>query len=299
MNPWGKLRSLYRAPVPALIAVSIVFIWQGIGHTIMVLMQRWFVGSVFEAAFAVGAAGAILVWIGRNKPENTATLLGFVGGSLMWLAWVEFSFVAVAEHLGIQGEMVGAKITKPEYLIMPSSIGVMFATLLFFYSNKETRCNAFMWLHRNLGMKPGEKTTGQGRNIAALVAMETIYITWFFYLYLLLIYDDSIIGIHHWFTYVSVGFFIVWTLYLVQRLWWYQRMAPALRYAIPTGLIGWNVVEILEKIGTITEFWVHPEKYTRELTLIGAALLVTVVLAIVSPARRKVERPLTDQVSAL
>jgi hypothetical protein len=44
---------------------------------------------------------------------------------------------------------------------------------------------------------------------------------------------------------------------------------------------------------------VHPEKYTRELTLIGAALLVTVVLAIVSPARRKVERPLTDQVSVL
>jgi hypothetical protein len=271
-----KLRDLYQAPVPALLAVIIVFVWQGLGHTIMVLMQHWFSGNVFAAAFAVGTVGAAMVWVGRDKPENAATLLGFIGGSLMWLAWVEFSFVWTAEHLHLQGQMVGAKITKPEYLIMPSSIGVMFATLLYFYSNKETRCNAFMWLHRNLHMSPGEKTSGQGRNIAALVAMETVYVTWFFYIYLLLIYDETILGIRHWFTYASVGFFMVWALYLAQRLWWYQRMAPALRYAIPTAIIGWNVVEVLEKMGTITEFWIHPEKYTRELTLIGVALAVTI-----------------------
>jgi hypothetical protein len=286
-----KVRDLYQAPVPALLAVMIVFIWQGLGHTIMVLMEKWFASEVFLAAFVIGSIGAVMVWVGRNKPENAATLLGFIGGSLIWLAWIEFSFVYVAQHLGIPGQMVGAKITKPEYLIMPSSIGVLFASLLFFFSNRETRCNAFMWLHRNLGLKPGEKSSAQGRNVAALVAMETIYVTWFCYLYLLLIYDDSVFGIHHWFTYVSAGFFLVWTLYLVQRLWWFQRMAPALRYAIPTAIIGWNVVEILEKWGTITEFWIHPEKYTRELSLIGACLVITIVLAILSPARRKVERP--------
>jgi hypothetical protein len=293
-----KWQKIYQAPVPAILAVLIVFIWQGLGHTIMVLMQKGFGGQLFPAVFAIGLIGAVLGWIGRNKSENAATLLGFIGGNLMWLAWIEFSFVLVAQHLGIPGQMVGAKITKPEYLIMPSSIGVLFASLLFFFSNKETRCNAFMWLHRNLGLKPGEKSTSQGRNLSALVAMETIYVTWFCYIYLLLLYDDSILGIHHWFTYVSAGLFLVWALYLVQRLWWFQRMAPALRYAIPTAIIGWNVVEILEKWGTITEFWVHPDKYTRELVLIGLALVVTFVLAIVSPARRKVDRPIGDRATA-
>ena len=264
----------------------------------MVLMEHWFANRLFLAAFFIGLVGAVLIWIGRDKPENAATLLGFIGGNLIWLAWIEFSFVWVAQHLGIQGQMVGAKITKPEYLIMPSSIGVLFASLLFFFTNKETRCNAFMWLHRTLGLKPGVKASGQGRNIAALVAMETIYVTWFCYIYLLLLYDDTIFGIHHWFTYASAGLFMIWALYLLQRLWWFQRMAPALRYAIPTAIIGWNVVEILEKWGKITEFWVHPDKYTRELSLIGVALAVTIVLAIVSPARRKVDRVIGDQAAA-
>jgi len=295
----STLREGYRAPVPAVVALLIVFCWQALGHTVMVLMQRSFAGGVFGAAFLVGMVGAVMIWIGRDKSENAATLLGFSGGSLVWLAWIEFSFVAVADHLGIQGQMVGAKLTKPEYLIMPSSIGVMFATLLFFYSNKETRCNAFMWLHRKLRMKPGRKTSGQTRNVAALVAMETIYVTWFFYLYLLILYDDRILGIHHWFAWFSVAVFLAWSLYLAQRLWWYQRMAPALRYAIPTSIIGWNVVEILEKMGTLTEFWVHPEQYARGLEVVGLALVGTLILAVVSPARRKSGAAASDQATAL
>lgn len=288
-NPGFK--KLYQAPLPAILAVLIVYFWQGMGHFVMYMMQHsWFPGHDLLAAFIIGVIGVAMVWTGRDRAENAATLLGFAGGSLIWLSWVEFSFVWVARELQVEPAAWGAKATLPEYRVMLSSVGVMFATLMFFFFNKETRCNAFMWLHRNLGMKMGEKVSGQARNIASIVAMETIYVTWFFYIYLLVIYNPDLFGTDHWVTFASCGFFAIWAIYLIQRLWWFQRMAPALRYAIPTAIIAWNVNEILEKWGHLAEIWVQPSKYALEIGIVAAALVLTVVLAIVSPARRVVER---------
>ena len=284
-------KKLYQAPVPAILAVLIVYFWQGMGHFVMYMMEHsWFPGNDLLAAFIIGVVGVAMVWIGRDRAENAATLLGFAGGSLIWLSWVEFSFVWVARELNVEPAAWGAKPTLPEYRVMLSSVGVMFATLMFFFFNKDTRCNAFMWLHRNLGMKIGDKVSGQARNLASIVAMETIYVTWFFYIYLLVIYNPDIFGTDHWVTFASCGLFAIWALYLIQRLWWYQRMAPALRYAIPTAIIAWNVNEILEKWGHLDEIWVQPSKYALELGIVAAALLLTVALAIVSPARRIVDR---------
>lgn len=284
-------KKMYQAPVPAILAVLIVYFWQGMGHFVMHQMQHaWFPGHDLLAAFIIGVIGVAMVWIGRDRAENAATLLGFAGGSLIWLSWIEFSFVWVARELNVEPAAWGAKPTLPEYRVMLSSVGVMFATLVFFFFNKETRCNAFMWLHRNLGMKIGDKVSGQARNLASIVAMETIYVTWFFYIYLLVIYNPDIFGTDHWVTFASCGLFAIWALYLIQRLWWFQRMAPALRYAIPTAIIAWNVNEILEKWGHLDEIWVQPSKYALELGIVAAALVLTVILAIVSPARRIVDR---------
>ena len=284
-------KKYYQAPLPAILALLIVYVWQGLGHTVMYLMEhRWFPNSVFLAAFLLGILGAVLVWVGRDKAENAATLLGFIGGSLIWLSWIEFSFVYVADDVGVQPIRWGAKDTLPEYRIMVSSAGVMFASLLFSFFNRDTRCNAFMWLHRRLGLNPGEKSPAAGRNLASIVAMETIYVTWFFYIYLLVIYNDRIFGTDHWVTAASCGFFLIWAIYLGQRLWWFQRMAPALRYAIPTAIIAWNVNEILEKWGHLEEIWVKPAEYAFELSVFAVALILTVGLAVLSPARRVVKR---------
>ncbi|MEZ5458253.1 MAG: hypothetical protein R3E65_02635 [Steroidobacteraceae bacterium] len=121
----------YQAPLPAIIAVLIVYFWQGLGHTVMYLMEhRWFPDQVLLVAFLGGLIGAVMIYIGRNKSENAATLLGFAGGSLVWLGWIEFSFVWVADDLGVQEAMWGAKPTLPEYRVMLSSIGVLYASLL-------------------------------------------------------------------------------------------------------------------------------------------------------------------------
>ncbi len=284
-------KKLYQAPLPAILAVLIVFIWQGLGHTVMYLMEhKWFPQDVYLASTIMGLIGAVMVWVGRNKSENAATLLGFVGGSLIWTSWIEFSFVYVAHDLSVDGVLWGAKLTKGEYRVMLSSVGVLFGSLLFFFYNPDTRCNAFMWLHRNLNLKVGPRNSAQGRNLAAIVAMETIYVTWFCYIWLLVLYNPAFFGTDHWMTFVSCGAFFVWSMYLVQRLWWFQRMAPALRYAIPTAIIGWNVVEIMEKWGHLNEIWVQPAKYSVQLSVIALALILVVVLAVVSPARRIVTR---------
>lgn len=285
------IKKYYQAPLPAIIAVIIVYFWQGMGHFVMHQMQHaWFPGHDLMAAFWIGVVGLVMVYVGRNKSENAATLLGFGGGSLIWLSWIEFSFVWVARELDVAPANWGAKPTLPEYRVMLSSVGVMFATLVFFFFNRDTRCNAFMWLHRHLRMNLGEKTSAMSRNVASIVAMETIYVTWFFYIYLLMIYNPDILGTDHWATFASCILFGVWALYLIQRLWWFQRMAPALRYAIPTAIIAWNVNEILEKWGHLDEIWVKPAEYALELSLVTAALVIVVVLAIVSPARRIVVR---------
>ncbi len=281
----------YQAPLPAVIALAVVFVWQGLGHFVMHQMQHaWFPNNFFTAAIIIGLIGAILVWYGRDKSENAATMLGFVGGSLIWLSWVEFSFVYVAQDLNVSPIRWGAKDTLPEYRVMLSSIGVLLGTLIFFFYNRDTRCNAFMWIHRNLGMNPGEKTSAQSRNIASIVAMETIYVTWFFYLVLLISYNPAFFGTQHWMTFVICGLSFIWAVYLGQRLWWYQRMAPALRYAIPTAIIAYNVVEILEKWGHMDEVWVQPEKYATEIGIAIGAFVLAIALAILSPARRIVDR---------
>jgi hypothetical protein len=290
-SPAHGFKKYYQAPIPAIIAVLIVYFWQGLGHTVMYLMEhRWFPQQVLLVAFIAGLVGAVMIYVGRNKSENAATLLGFAGGSLVWLGWIEFSFVWVADDLGVQEAMWGAKPTLPEYRVMLSSVGVMFASLLFFFFNKETRCNAFMWLHRHLRMNLGDKNPAAQRNLCSIVAMETIYVTWFFYLYLLVIYNPDIFGTEHWVTFASCAFFAVWAIYLIQRLWWYQRMAPALRYAIPTAIIAWNVNEILEKWGHLEEVWVQPQRYAFELSMVALALVLVIVLAVVSPPRRIVDR---------
>ncbi len=73
----------------------------------------------------------------------------------------------VARDLGVTPVCWGAKETLPEYRVMLSSAGVLFASLLFFFMNKDTRCNAFMWMHRNLRLNPGEKSSAQDRNVTS------------------------------------------------------------------------------------------------------------------------------------
>ena len=267
-----------RPPFIGLFAFLMVFILQGLGHTQMVLMERLFGDEhVIGAAIVMGLIGCGIVYWGvrRSDNENLATWLGFIGGTLIWDGWVEFSFVFYAHHLAVPPLIEnGEVVTKAEYLLLPSSIGVLFSTLAFFVLNRETRCNAFRWMHRNLHMPVGRPTLNYQRNVSSIVAMETIYVTWFFYVFLLVIYDKRILGDDHPAMYGILFMFVVWSVYLLNRLRKFTRVTSAFRYGIPTAIIAYNVAEILGRWNVYTDIWIEPEKYTGQIIAFFGGLIV-------------------------
>lgn len=80
---------------------------------------------------------------------------------------------------------------------------------------------------------------------------------------------------------------LMWFLYLFVRLLKFQRMAPAVRYAIPTVIVFWNCVEILGRWNFFKEIWIAPQQYALEMMLIFGAFVGVTVLTILTPKREE------------
>lgn len=295
-KPGGLMAMLYRPPWVGLLAFVIVFVVQALGHTVMIVMEDVWPGPgfVYESAFAMGAVGAVLLWLGmRHRNEVAATWYGFWAGTLLWTGWIEFSFVWSAQYLGVPDLMdksdASIIATKAEYLVMMSSVGVMMSTLLYFMMNKETKCNFFLWFQRHLKIGTGKPNPAHERNFAAITALETIYVIWFFYLLLLFMYDESILGDRHPVTYGIFFLNIIWAVYLFQRLMKFWKVTVAIRYGIPTAIVAWNAVELMGRWKLFTEFWEYPEHFTLELILITLGIGIAGWLAVRTPAHKKAE----------
>ena len=282
-----------RPPFIGLFAFLIVFVFQGLGHTIMIVMEE-VLGEeyVYHSAALMGLGGAVMLWYGmKYAGEVAGTWLGFWAGSFLWTGWVEFSFVWNANYLNVpdlMDPMVPGEIaTKAEYLVMMSSLGVLMATLMFFLFNKETKCNMFVWFQRNLKMRTGRPSRGYERSFAAITCLETIYVIWFFYVLLLFLYNEEMFGDRHPVTYVYFFINTVWAIYLFQRLVRFWKVTTAIRYGIPTAIIAWNSVELTGRWHLFTEFWEKPSEFALEMGLVTAAIFVAAVLVIRTPQHQK------------
>ena len=137
----NPLKSIfYRPPFVGLIAFFVVLVVQALGHTVMIVMEDVWPGEayVYESAFAMGLVGAIMLFYGmKSENEVTATWLGFWSGTFLWTGWVEFAFVWSGNYLNVPDLMdpnlAGEIATKAEYLVMMSSVGILGATLAYFY----------------------------------------------------------------------------------------------------------------------------------------------------------------------
>lgn len=304
-------------PFVGLIAFLAVFVVQPLGHIVMIVMEKslashqyWyssFVGetpvipdgyenfigidnNIYLSAFVMGLVGIIIImWGVRRDTEIAGTWAGFIGASLLWTGWVEFSLHYHARYFGVKtlcenGEYAFAcaegAATKPEYFLMQGSVGFLLAVMLHFVLNKETRCNMFRWIHKHFRIKVGKPSKGLTRNFSNIVAIETLTILWFFYVYLMFLYDPVLIGEKHWFTYFSFGVFGIWSLYLIQKLIRFKRVTSALRYAIPTAIIFYNMVEIGGRWGWYNEFWVRPFEYPLPSALVGVAFAIFAVISV-------------------
>ena len=293
LNPLLSL--LYRPPFVGLLAFVVVFLVQGLGHTLMVGMESFFGEQyVYQSAFALGAVGAVLLYIGMKHPGEVAgTWYGFWAGSLLWSGWVEFSFVWSANVLNIPDLMdprvAGEIATKAEYLVMMSSVGILLTTLAYFMLNRETKCNMIIWFQRNLKLRTGKPTRAYERNFAAITALETVYVTWFCYLALLFIYDEQILGDHHPVTFVLFFLNTVWAIFLFMRLIKMWKVTTAIRYSIPTAIIAYSSYEIAGRWHLYTDIWVDLPRFGPILGMIAVAMAIGAWLAVRVPAHKKAE----------
>lgn len=283
------LRAIYRPPFIGIMAFTAALMIIPIAHGVMVLTEHLFGEEHrYTAAFLMGAIGIYILWIGvKLRREAIGTWLGFFAGTLLWTSWVEFAFMFYGRILyGVPVQLEGTEIIQlPEYMMMTTSVGVMMTSFFYFFFNKETRCNFFVWFHQRLGMYMGERTSGRDRNFAAITFMETVFITWFFYLAQLTIYDPSLVGARHWIAYASFFACFVWGIYLFIRLMKYRRVSSAVRYAIPTSIILWVDVEFLSRWNMLTEVWLHPRDYILECTMIVVGCVIVTILTMRTPKK--------------
>jgi len=110
--------------------------------------------------------------------------------------------------------------------------------------------------------------------------MEIVLVLWTFYILLMIAYGKSLFGDRHPFTYFVFAGSLIWSLYLIIRLLKYKKIAPAIRYAIPTVVIFWTSVEILGRWNFFKEIWIEPTHYLLEMGLILVALAAVIVLTL-------------------
>ncbi|MFT3884661.1 MAG: hypothetical protein QM724_04300 [Flavobacteriales bacterium] len=182
-----------------MLAFVIVLLLMPLGHALMALLEHVFGTAVFISATFIGALGIGLLWWGVARPGRDlhATLLGALGGVLTWTGWVEFTFVWVAGRLGVQPLVEnGEVVTRPEYLVMLSSLGLL-GTMLMLYIFAPTRCPFFRWIQKRIGLLRKTISSAPQRPLAMIAFMEMVILMWTFYLVLLIVYDEQIAGDRH------------------------------------------------------------------------------------------------------
>lgn len=269
-----------------ILSFLLVLLLMPIGHAIMVLNEHLLQEDKYLGAIWMGIFGIGLLFWGFRKDKNPtfATIMGFLAGVLVWTGWVEFSFMWIAEKNNVSNLVIDGEVaTKREYLVMLSSIGLL-CTILFFYLFSRSNCTFFIWFQRVLKLRENVlNQTGFKKPFSMIIFSETIMILWFFYILLLVVYDEEIAGERHIATYIVAYGSLVWTIYLVSKLLKIKSFDFSIRYAVPTVIIFWNFVEILGRWGLFKEIWVHPMEYWKEVSIFFIALAVLLFVFIKNP----------------
>ena len=229
----------------------------------------------------------LLVFAVRSRKESTGTVLGYLSALLMWVGWGAYAFKFNEISLQMPMASIEGSPRPVNLLFIQGSIGVCVAVLLYFVLDKDTKCNAFLWLQRKLRLDLGRPQSGHERNFGRITFMETLTVLWFCYGASLFMGDPRFLGYDHPVTYALIAGLLIWGAYLLYRLFHFSRVMAAIRYAIPTKAILWIPLgEFFPRWGFYEEIWLEPWNNIGEIT---AALLVFVALGVAStliPQRR-------------
>ena len=287
-EPW--LTRFYRPPWVGLLALAVVFLALPLSHSVTVLVN-YTVGREASHLFLLPLgllSLGLLIWGIRRDAEVSGTLIGFVSGYLLWTAWASYAFRFNEISLGLpMPEFADGSRWPMHLLFIQGSFGICVITLLYFVFDRDTKCNAFMWLQRRMRLGVGKSGTGRGRNFCRVTFIETVYVIWFCYAISLFLGDSRFLGYHHPATYAILAGLALWGLYLLWRLIKFTRLMAAIRYAIPTKALFWIPFgEFLPRYGFYEEIWLKPWEYRWAMLAVLAVFLLLFLASPWLPQRR-------------
>lgn len=278
----------------ALASFLLVLMTMPLGHALMILMEHTMSATALHySTFAMGAAGLAMVVTGVfAKGDTRQTLWGLFGGLLFWTGWVEFLFMYFANRFGTQpliDPVTGEVVTRPEYLIMPTSFGFWMMIMVMYIFCTRNGCNFINWWQRLLlrGRKSEIASRPMARHSSIVTFMELVMILWGSYLLLMFCYDDVFLGDHHPVTLIVglgclVGSFFIFAKQLRIRAW-----GANIRMAIPSVIVFWTPVEILGRMNLFQEIWIAPLQHKTEMLIILGVFVALAAYLWYAGARRK------------
>lgn len=290
MNDSSVAARLYRPPLVGIVALVAVFLALPLTHSLS-MVARILAQSIdpFLVYVPIGVVALLLLIYGvRRNTEIAGTLIGFVSGMLLWTGWAAYAFRFNEMSLGLPMPVLDGSTRWPSNLLyIQGSFGICVVTLLYFVLDRNTRCNAFLWLQRLLHLDLGRQDSAQGRNFCRITFVETVYVTWFCYGASLFIADPRFVGFQNPVSYPLVGGLAAWGLYLFWRLMKFTRVMAGIRYAIPTKAILWIAFgEALPKYGWYEEVWLRPWDYPRVMLATLAIFAGLLIATMFLPQRR-------------
>jgi len=280
-----------KKPITGIVAFLIVLFTMPLGHAAMILMEKGFGHEhIYQAAVILGIVGFLLVvWGVIINKEAPSTFLGLFGGLFIWTGWIEFAFVYYANRFGVEPLMANGEIvTKPEYLIMPSSVGFWAVLMMYYFFSSKTGCSFFNWFQQKLKINNSVTHQPKSHNYTMSTVMELTLLLWTFYLVLLFAYDDDFFGDRSPITYAIAFGSLFWSGFLFIKLLKISKIGYAIRYSIPTVIIFWNFVEILGRWDMFKEIWIKPGEHWLEMTLILAIFVALVIVAVFSKKKKTI-----------
>ncbi|MEH6549245.1 MAG: hypothetical protein V7711_17090 [Pseudomonadales bacterium] len=238
------------------------------GITIYGLPKPW---TYIVPAF-MGFVGIYLVLRGIGKDEVKGSLLGYMGGVLIWMSWFESGMPLLAhinkidpvlpETGNVMAGMMG------EHVLLEAS-GLFCIVLMFFLMlNKDVRCRMLVWIRRKAKVEVGKPTPGYRPMVARVAAFEYIFVTWFMYVLTLVLIDVRWTGLHHPVTYVGAVLISAWGIYLGWKLTKQREVGLSVRYAIGAVGVLWFVPEILALYELFYEFYLRVDLHPIAMTIV-------------------------------
>jgi len=271
----------------------IVLFTMPLGHALMIIMEKTMTPhAVNWAAFWMGVVGIVMTIYGIFvKGDTKQTLLGLFGGLLFWTGWVEFLYVYYAHRFGVQPlyDAAGNIVTKPEYLIMPTSLGFFVMFMMLYIFSAKTGCYFIEWIQKKLlhNKKVEVQLKPMAHHSSLVTFLELNVMMWCGYLILLICYDDHFLGDRHPVTIALAIVCLVASFYMMRYQLKIKTWGYSIRYAISTVIVFWNFVEIVGRWNWITEIWVHPSEYKTEMiTMLIVFILLFTIIA--SFSRKKI-----------